>query len=297
MPAIFDNTLQRRRFLQLGSLGAVSLFAGRLQAAADGPPTDRFRLALLSDTHVPGDRINGHRGFNPWENLKRVVPEVIAAAPEAVILNGDAARLEGLIEDYTELKALLEPLAAKAPIHIGLGNHDDRKNFRQVFPPAGPGRAPLANKHVLVLEHPVVRLVVLDSLFHVNDVAGLLGLEQRRWLSAFLASATDRPIALFVHHTFGEGDGDLLDGDRLFELLKPHPQVKAIFYGHSHYWVRSVRQGLHLVNLPAVGYNFRDEDPVGWVDASFDPRGVTLTLHAIGGNATDHLKPIRLDWT
>jgi hypothetical protein len=63
MPAVFDNTLQRRRFLQLGSLGAVSFFAGRLQAADDSPPAEKFRVALLSDTHIPGDRINGHRGF------------------------------------------------------------------------------------------------------------------------------------------------------------------------------------------------------------------------------------------
>ena len=91
-----------------------------------------FRIALLSDTHVPGDRKNGYRGFNPWENLQAVVPEVSAIKPQAVILNGDAARLEGKPEDYQEVKSLLEPLASVAPIYLSLGNHDDRANFPTV---------------------------------------------------------------------------------------------------------------------------------------------------------------------
>jgi hypothetical protein len=64
-----------------------------------------------------------------------------------------------------------------------------------------------------------------------------------------------------------------LDTDRLFDLLRPHRHVKAIFYGHSHVWELGRHDRLQLINLPAVGYNFNDKDPVGWVDARFRAAG------------------------
>jgi hypothetical protein len=101
---------------------------------------------------------------------------------------------------------------------------------------------------------------------------------------------------LFVHHTLSDGDGDLLDVDRLFEVIRPHPKVKAIFYGHSHEYSFGRHQGVDLVNLPAVGYNFADKEPIGWVDAVFAPDGVKLTLTSIGGNRTAHGQSTRLSW-
>jgi 3',5'-cyclic AMP phosphodiesterase CpdA len=251
---------------------------------------------LLSDTHIPADRINGNRGFNPWANLKRVVPEVAAMRPEGVILNGDAARLEGLPGDYAELRSLLEPLSSLAPVYIGLGNHDDRNNFFKTFPAPPGARQTVKDRHVVVMEHDVARLVILDSLLYVNKTPGLLGQAQRDWLAAYLRQHRDRPVALFVHHTLGEGDGDLLDAMRLFDLVRPHRHVKAVFYGHSHAWRLTGRQGKQLINLPAVGYNFTDREPVGWVEASFRRDGVELTMRAFAGNQADNGRRFLLRW-
>ena len=115
---------------------------------------------------------------------------------------------------------------------------------------------------------------------------------------SIVVNATERPkpIVLFVHHTLKDNDGDLMDAERLFEIVRPHRQVKAIFYGHSHVWELKRRDDLHLVNLPAVGYNFKDADPVGWVDARFDPRGVQLTLHVLAGKHSDDRRVRRLNW-
>lgn len=259
-------------------------------------PGKELHLALLSDTHIPADQKNGHRGFNPWENLKQVVPQVVEAEPEGVIICGDAARLEGLEGDYRELRGLLEPIAAKVPVFVGLGNHDDRVNFNKVFMHSAGNKAGIKDKHVVVIDEEVARIVVLDSLMYVNKVAGLLGKDQRKWLGEFLATNGDKPVVLFVHHTLGDNDGDLMDADKMFEILAPHRQVKAVFYGHSHVWGRTERDGIHLVNLPAVGYNFRDQDPVGWVDAKFDAEGVSLALRAIGGDKTEDRRITRLNW-
>jgi 3',5'-cyclic AMP phosphodiesterase CpdA len=305
MSQLIYRPINRQQFLKIsaGLLGGYVLSWNRPAAAGEGDSpseTDQpLRLALLSDTHLAADPADSFRGFKPFDNLQQIVADAIASAPQAAIINGDAARLAGQAADYQQLQQLLAPLAALAPIGIGLGNHDDRANFRQVF--STPGEHFQAqegvDRHVLVLEHPLVRVIVLDSLLYVNQVAGLLGKSQRQWLARFLTGADDRPTVLFVHHTLGDADGELLDADRLFALVEPHWNVQAIFYGHSHRYHIERHGRLHLVNLPACGYNFDDQQPVGWVDAQFQANGCQLTLHAIGGNRQDDGKPVQLAWS
>jgi hypothetical protein len=150
---------------------------------------------------------------------------------------------------------------------------------------------------VTILDQPFQRILILDSLLYTNKTAGLLGQRQRAWLTEYLKGHADKPVVLFVHHTLGENDGELLDANRLFEIIQPHPQVKAIFYGHSHRWSISEKQGVKLINLPAVGYNFAETEPVGWVDARFRRDGVDLTLHALAGNKSDDQKLTEVRWS
>ena len=283
-----------RRALFWSAAGATWL---SLPGSSTAAPEKEWTVALLADTHVPEDPSEEYRGFRPTENLKQVVPQICQSAAQAAFLLGDAARLAGLPGDYRMLKKLLGPVSEKMPVVIGLGNHDNRRNFFAQFPPAPEaGEQSVSGKHVVVVEHQLLRVVMLDSLLYVNKVAGLLGKAQREWLARWLPTATDRPVVLMVHHTLGDGDGDLLDVDRLMRIVEPHPQVKAIFYGHSHTYRVTQRNRLQLVNLSACGYNFSDSEPVGWTLARFDARGVNLTLHAVGGNKAQDGKTRRVDW-
>lgn len=297
MPGIFYHPTSRRHFLKSSLLATgVLAVSGCASTQKQQAGSSSLHLALLSDTHIPADRNNEYRGFKPWENLHRIVPEVSAACPEGVILCGDAARLEGLKPDYEQLQSLLSPVAAKTPIYIALGNHDDRANFTAIFKDPATAKQNVQDKHVLLLQHDAVNIAILDSLFYVNKVPGLLGEAQRKWLATFLAVNTAKPVVLFVHHTLEDRDGDLLDTPRLFEIIRRHKQVKAIFYGHSHVWEIKERDGVKLVNLPAVGYNFNDKDPVGWVDAHFSSTGADLKMNAFAGNTKDNGKTFRVDW-
>jgi 3',5'-cyclic AMP phosphodiesterase CpdA len=300
MPGLYCQAIRRREFLKTSFFAgaAVAMPGCRTSLGTSSSAANEVHLVLLSDTHVGGDRERAKdpRGFDPWENLKGVVSDIIARSPRGVVLNGDAASREGLVVDYQELKALLEPLGRVAPVYIGLGNHDHRDNFGQVFTSTGGLNADVRNHHVLVIEESFLRFIVLDSLFYVAKAAGLLGEHQRWWLTEYIKTHTDKPIVLFVHHTLGDGDGDLLDADRLFAIIRPHRQVKAIFYGHSHSWNISERAGVKLINLPALGYNFWEGEPVGWVDARFRCNGVDLTLHAIAGNRAKDGQTSRILW-
>ena len=70
-----------------------------------------------------------------------------------------------------------------------------------------------------------------------------------------------------------DGDSSLLDVLWLFRILKPHRMVKAVLYGHSHAYKFQQEDGIHLVNLPAAGYNFDHQQPVGWVEATLTAEG------------------------
>jgi 3',5'-cyclic AMP phosphodiesterase CpdA len=115
-------------------------------------------------------------------------------------------------------------------------------------------------------------------------------------LEAYLEKENTSPAVIFVHHTLDDGDNSLLDSDRLLRMAAKHRQVKAIFYGHSHRYSFDTYEGVHLVNIPAVGYNFNPDQPVGWVDAKFAPGGVDLRLHAVGGEMALNGKTRSLAW-
>jgi 3',5'-cyclic-AMP phosphodiesterase len=292
MPYLSIPPGSRRHFLRFTLGGAVFAVAAGRTPAADASVS----WALLADTHVPEDPQNEGRGFLPYENLRRVVAEVAKAPVAGVAICGDLARTEGLPGDYQSLRRLLEPLLGKLPLAMALGNHDDRANFLKAFD-KHPGDSDMVkNKHVLVIEAPPVRFIVLDSLLYVNRVAGLLGRAQRLWLEEYLAASSDTPTMLLLHHTLTDEDGALLDTDRFLSIIRPHRKVKAVFYGHSHRYVYEERDGLHLVNLPATGYNFAQSEPVGWVQARFTAQGGDFTLRAFAGDRGGDGKTISLRW-
>ena len=252
--------------------------------------------ALLSDLHVPANPDDAYRGFKPQDSLKRIVPDILKADPQGALVCGDVARLAGLPADYEAARTLLMPLSEKMPIALALGNHDHRGSFLGVFGKSQNGVQSVSQRHVLVIESNGLRVVVLDSLFETNTTPGLLGKTQRAWLETFLQQSSDLPTLLFVHHTLDDSDGSLLDAPRFFDILKPHRKVKAILYGHSHRYAYDVWEGLHLINLPAVGYNFSDDQPVGWVDAKLTQTGGAFTLRATGGNRQKDGKTAVIAW-
>jgi 3',5'-cyclic AMP phosphodiesterase CpdA len=272
--------LGRREFLS-ASLGGMLAGATRSLRAQQG---GRVRWALLSDTHIPTDAANEYRGFRPYENLMKLAPVVAESGVAGAVINGDLARLEGLPSDYVNFKRLLQPMAKKMPIAMALGNHDHRENFAAAFAEHPGEEQSIRNKHILVAPAGPAKLILLDSLLYPNLTPGLLGKDQRVWLEQYLPAAGPGPVLVFVHHTPGDRDSDLLDTDRLLSILTAAKNVKALIYGHSHQYAYEQVKGMHLINLPAVGYNFDNSQPVGWVHAEIGADGADFRLHAMAGN-------------
>ncbi len=295
--------MTRRTLLKncMGLLLAFSFWGCGPTQPVPQPATPVSRWALFSDTHIPDSKAStlgasSLGAFGPHENLQQVVAEVLAAQVDAVAVTGDLARLQGKPGDYRQLRHLLQPLTDALPVCLGLGNHDNRAQFQSVFKKL-PGDHPLAPEQwITVYEHGPVRMIVLDSLQYVNKVSGLLGQAQRKWLATYLGQCDARPTLLCLHHPPGEGDGDLLDTDRLMRIIEPHSQVKAVVYGHSHAYRFSKHEDIHLINLPATGYSFGENAPVAWVEACLDIRQGHFLLHVIKGNQQQDGQTTTLTW-
>ena len=290
--------MNRRTFIKTGlaAVGALTAIVTGCSPALRKSEKQPARWALLADTHVPEDVNNNYRGFYPYQNLQKVIPDIISASPDGVAIAGDLARLTGQLGDYDNLKELLSPIAEKRPVFMALGNHDNRENFVKVFDEIPGEKQPVKGKHIVAVNKPPARLIILDSLFYVNKVPGLLGKAQRQWLENYLIECDDTPTILCFHHTLTDGDDALLDVPRLFSTIKPIRKVKAIVYGHSHEYKFSEFEGIHLINLPALGYNFNDAEPVGWVEANLTTKGGDFTLHAIAGDKNKDGSVTRLTW-
>jgi 3',5'-cyclic-AMP phosphodiesterase len=297
MPSWYEPKISRQSFLRISTALFAGGIASRYSFSSNDTERERLtRFTLLSDTHIPANKDEEYRGFRPYKNLETVLGQIPTTNPQMALLCGDAARLAGLVDDYQALKTILTEHNAP-PTAIALGNHDDRDNFRRVFEPATNADTSVSGKHISIVEAAHVRWVVLDSLLYVDRVAGLLGKAQRNWLANYLAAHTDKPTLLMVHHTLGDEDGELLDASFLKQLAAQNSHVQAIFYGHSHVFDIKKHEHVHLVNLPAVGYNFSDKQPVGWMSAQTAHDNITLTLHTIGGDESQNGKSFELKFS
>jgi 3',5'-cyclic AMP phosphodiesterase CpdA len=278
--------ISRRRFLA-SSLAAGAGLLGWREARGEERPSRGDHWALLADTHIAADPARVHKEVKMAENLSRVVAAVAALEPRpaGVLLDGDGAFLKGEVGDYHLLGRLLRPLAdARVPVHLTLGNHDHRENFRKGLA-GGTGRSPLASRHVAVVEAPRANWFLLDSLDRVNAAPGKLGKHQLAWLARALDARKGKPALVVTHHdpqwSAPAQRSGLVDTEDLFAVLTPRKHVKALFFGHTHRWHRAERDGIHLVNLPPVAYVFTKGLPNGWVDVRLRARGAVLTLHAL----------------
>ena len=296
LPALSRRDFFKRMLLAgAGLAGAPSLLAARWR-------TDANSWALMADTHLAADSEKIARGINMADHFRTVCRELLALPkrPAGVFVIGDCAFNSGEQEDYATVGALLDPLrAAGLPLHLALGNHDQRENFWSVFEAVQSTKRRVKDKHVALLRASEVNWFMLDSLETTLQTPGFLGPAQLDWLANSLdANRRKAAIVLTHHHPVKASNGNgLKDAERLFELIRLRKQVKAWFFGHTHTWNLSQDEsGIHLVNLPPTAYVFHASIPAGWVLATVHQDGIKLELRCINPAHKDHGQVVNLKW-
>lgn len=300
MPVTLSQ-LSRREFLKRAAMaGVVAGVAPAGYAGLFGKSSDRHTFALFSDSHIAGNDTTRFKGVNMANNLAACVRELAGwpVKPAATIVNGDLAFKFGLPADYTTFGRLIHPMRALAPVHLTLGNHDERKHFWKAFPQDEATVKSVPHKQVEVFSSERANWFVLDSLDITDHTPGKLGTAQLEWLSKELAARPDKPAIVMAHHSPDvTGCFGLKDTPELEEVFLQHRQAKAFIFGHTHVWnISRQDNGVYLINLPPTSYVFEEGRPSGWVRSTLTQEGMEIELRSLDPNQPDHGKVKQLKW-
>jgi Icc protein len=292
--------ISRRAFLARTAAAAAGLALKPL-LFADTKPVNLDAWALFSDIHLAGDTTQIQRGVNMAEHFETVSRELLGLAerPAALFITGDCALNSGEKEDYGTVTKLLDPIRAQQiPIHLLVGNHDNRERFWEVLQEEKAAKRPLADRQVAIVRTPRANWFILDSLEKTLSTPGYLGKEQLDWLGSTLDKNADKPAIVLIHHNLGLGANmGLKDTSALLDVIRPRKQVKAYIFGHTHTWkVEQDSSGIHLINLPPVAYVFQEGYPSGWVHAKVGDKMMQLELRCIDTTHEEHGQKSVLEW-
>lgn len=225
-------------------------------------------LLHLSDTHL---RAAGSRLFDlvdARDHLARAltVIESSGISPDGIVFTGDLVDL-GEGEAYTELRALVEPFAARLGTRVFwvMGNHDDRGQFRTRLLDETPDAAPAPVDRVDELDG--LRLVTLDTSVP-GAHHGELRDGQLAWLAGVLSTPAPLGTILAMHHPPVPSvlplaaSVELRDQSRLARVLRG-TDVRAIIAGHLHYSTFATFAGIPVSVASSTCYAQDLTVPVG----------------------------------
>lgn len=209
-----------------------------------------MKLILISDLHLGAAPFHGR---HPLKLLRRAIAVIMREHEDAdaAILLGDLTET-GAVQDYEDLKKALEGLSM--PVHITLGNHDERDAFHAVF-----GGSGFVSSSRVVAGHPCHLVDTLDP----GEVGGNLNSGRIEQLEAALAEASSSGF-LFMHHppirTFVPAyDRDGLVGRNSLEavLARHAGKLKALFFGHCHLPLAGTVAGCPAFCVPSLFHQSR----------------------------------------
>lgn len=294
--------LSRRKFLTRSAMaGAGLLLAPELLAAK----RDENSWVLFSDIHIAADRSLKAREINMTDNFTTAVKQAteLSTRPAGAIISGDCAFNTGEVGDYANLADLLKPLRkAGVPVHVMVGNHDEREHFWSGLKEAKAAKRPLKDRHATILKTPRANWFLLDTLDKTKSTPGKLGEAQCAWLTKALDANPDKPAIVVAHHNLDDNSfdgfkGALLDTEALLGIIRPRKQVKAYVYGHTHRWhVHQDSSGIHMINLPPTAYIFNAGLPQGWVHVNLEKEGAKFELRCLDQASKMNGQTANLQW-
>lgn len=217
--------------------------------------TDRIKLVVLSDLHIVTEGALSH-GLDTAERLRAGVAAINArhADADAVIIAGDLADL-GERAAYERLQTILAGLTV--PVHLTIGNHDDRRTFLDVF---GPDLASPTGYIDKAIDLGGQRIILLDTAIELGRHDGRLEPSQLEWLGNQLQEAQGRPVIVVVHHhatpLCTQVDQIILqNGQDFAAALLQHDDIRQVIAGHVHYTSTGLWHGLPFTTLAGGHYN------------------------------------------
>lgn len=239
-----------------------------------------LKLVHLSDLHLvpPGNELHGLR---PEAQLQRAVSHIVREHGDAdlCVVSGDLAH-DGHPLAYAEVARQLARLPM--PVHLMIGNHDDRAAFAQAFPEAPSTPDGFVQQ---AIDTSVGRIILLDT--HQSGAAeGHLCAARLAWLAERIEESGPVPVYLFVHHPpFPVGlkrmdDIRLADDEALWAVLAAsRARLRHLFVGHLHRAISGSWCGLPFSGVRGTSHQIAlDFETAGFAPVSFEPPGYGVVL-------------------
>jgi len=237
-----NNSLKmtRRNFLGAGAAAlAVGASGCRVFTGAANDFDDSLAV-FLSDIHLCADPVHEMWHFTRGEFDSRIADILrMRPLPRNVIVFGDLCFNNGDVRDYRMLRLKLDLLtAAGVRVTLGMGNHDRRNTFLEVFPEYASS-SPVPGRIVSVVKMKDCDLVLLDSLKGKDGEAvapsfGELDKAQQEWLASYLPKCT-HPTFVGAHHPARELR---ICGRKVGAILEESPKAVGWINGHEHCWMK-----------------------------------------------------------
>lgn len=214
-----------------------------------------LKFIVASDLHLSLEG-ESTQSLDAAERLRQAVKHINAFHPDAefCIFAGDLAD-KGEVESYKIVEREISGLAI--PYFLTNGNHDDRENFRKVFPDSINPETGRADHRIDAKGHCIF---VLDSLDPGVFISGRLSRAQLDWLRENLAASANNPVLIIIHHQISKlhvqmDKYPLINRGELIELLRGHPEVRLALSGHVHMNSTGVTHGIPFGTLAGSHYN------------------------------------------
>lgn len=207
------------------------------QIVSEYPPP-LYRLAHLSDVHLPGERGLLYGAADADHHLGALLAALADSGThlDAVVFSGDLAD-RGEAGSYERLSAMMAEFTERVPVPIvwAMGNHDERGALRRVLLGAEPSAEPL--DHVLWVKG--LRIIALDTTIPGRH-DGAVTPQQRAWLAEQLTTPAPDGTVLVMHHpplpTVLEHALTVeLRGQADLAPVLEGTDVRAILAGHVHH--------------------------------------------------------------
>ena len=241
-----------------------------------------MKLIHLTDTHFvpPGETLYGG---DPQANLAAAVADINRHQADAalVVVTGDLTHW-GEPEAFESLAQTLAPL--RPPLHLMIGNHDDRETFKRCFPDQPIDELGFVQS---TLDLEIGRLIFLDTVLDGSH-AGRYCETRCAWLARQLeaAAAADLPVFLFMHHPPFEIGLPPVDRIALQEpeafaaTVAPHAgRIRHLFFGHIHRPMAGSWQGIPISSLRSMNHQcWLDFEETEAIAGSFEPPAYGVVL-------------------
>jgi len=205
-----------------------------------------MKIIQLSDLHLIGEDSSLLYGIDPYERLELALKSIEKNHSDAtfIVITGDLTD-NSSHKGYEVLKSIVDK--SSIPMHLILGNHDNRDIFSNYFPDLFEDEFVQYTKKI---DGKV--FLFLDTLVEDESYGEFCDIRMK-WLKNRLEEYRKESIYIFMHHH--PIDSGLYEMDNLanfkskelfWSLLKKYKNIKHISFGHLHRIMHSMKDNISL---------------------------------------------------